>query len=1061
MAPHSFQHGPPSNEPQQQRPPPPQQQQQQQQPAAPLGTDGAISSMRRELASMCEQSPELAMANRCGIEVSVLDSWSGEKKDNIDFGYVGIDETAALAVRNGRRSGGGGGAASGNPQTVRGSARLFDVPGDDSDDSSSTRFLRIKNANPVPVLMKAVEFLPDEGVYEVLLPGKVSEANADGVPLSREPSIPLKRERRGGQMLLRLPIQPQGEVVLEVRCRPPAVMRFYAAWVALHIELSRMGTVLESVAQSCVICRKAVAVAIRSSDIKALDPEARPFIPELLRTIFDTPLPVLGLADWQCADAKIPALPPPSALAEYPLPPDADYPTAFSESDKLQANSSLTASDLLMDRYRKRFARLLALEEGQMARDIAQYTLYGVTVKPLATSPDPDESPDCVIIIVKGAMEQRPALTFGDIVRIRLAASGSGEHTLPGCLLEWQGRVLNVNQDKVAVKLRKSNIGSSAKVCGVCSRKIYAIRAPCGCQICDGCVRQQLLQLCAGMPADKVRQTLGGRAAWIAAWSALHRSSYVSQANQARCKKNPQPSDQFLVGQLAADHRPEDLDKFENFFDVESRGSEELFLDQDRKVHVAFTINRLPFRHMYRALEDVGRLWHLINPDPERTAPQLRLRPDHEFDFTARAQGTLNTQQVQAIRYIASGAHGRCPMVVFGPPGTGKTLTMVEAIVQVLITDRHARILAVAPSNSAADTFAQRLVAVSKEDHLGAARLGTDSLCRVNSPQRQGGIRSVVYPDLLPFCPQEDGIFVVPDAETLSQYDVVVCTCQSAGLIHTAHSDGSLPNWPEMREKRGSGYHFTHIFMDEASQAMEPEALVPLALAGDSTAVVLAGDHQQLGASARCPLAAELELSLMERLMSLPGYQKQLQAQRSGHAPPTACAVKLLNNYRSHSDILEIPSQLFYDGELRACANPLETDSLCEWEELADAEYMDELEADEVAAEACPVMFFGVQGIEMHEADSPSWYNPVEASKIVDLIEALLNSETVDVEINDIGVIALYRQQVLKTRLMLRERGLGAVRVGGVDDYQGQEERIIFISTVVAKQRAFDSAVRP
>ena len=55
--------------------------------------------------------------------------------------------------------------------------------------------------------------------------------------------------------------------------------------------------------------------------------------------------------------------------------------------------------------------------------------------------------------------------------------------------------------------------------------------------------------------------------------------------------------------------------------------------------------------------------------------------------------------------------------------------------------------------------------------------------------------------------------------------------------------------------------------------------------------------------------------------------------------------VKLLNNYRSHSDILEIPSQLFYDGELRACANPLETDSLCEWEELADAEYMDELEA--------------------------------------------------------------------------------------------------------------------
>ena len=97
----------------------------------------------------------------------------------------------------------------------------------------------------------------------------------------------------------------------------------------------------------------------------------------------------------------------------------------------------------------------------------------------------------------------------------------------------------------------------------------------------------------------------------------------------------------------------------------------------------------------------------------------------------------------------------------------------------------------------------------------------------------------------------------------------------------------------------------------------------------------------------------------------------------------------------------------------------------------------------------------------MHEIDSPSWFNPVEGSKIVDLIEGLLNSSTVDVSADDIGVIAFYRQQVLKIRLMLRERNLSQVRVGGVNDYQGQEARIIFISTVVAKQRQFDPAVDP
>ena len=42
---------------------------------------------------------------------------------------------------------------------------------------------------------------------------------------------------------------------------------------------------------------------------------------------------------------------------------------------------------------------------------------------------------------------------------------------------------------------------------------------------------------------------------------------------------------------------------------------------------------------------------------------------------------------------------------------------------------------------------------------------------------------------------------------------------------------------------------------------------------------------------------------------------------------------------------------------------------------------------------------------------------------------------------------ACCRAQVQKIRLLLRERGLGAVRVGTVDDYQGQEERIILIST--------------
>ena len=41
---------------------------------------------------------------------------------------------------------------------------------------------------------------------------------------------------------------------------------------------------------------------------------------------------------------------------------------------------------------------------------------------------------------------------------------------------------------------------------------------------------------------------------------------------------------------------------------------------------------------------------------------------------------------------------------------------------------------------------------------------------------------------------------------------------------------------------------FTHIFIDEAAQALECETLIPLALANEKTRVVLAGDHLQVKA---------------------------------------------------------------------------------------------------------------------------------------------------------------------------------------------------------------------
>jgi superfamily I DNA and/or RNA helicase len=39
---------------------------------------------------------------------------------------------------------------------------------------------------------------------------------------------------------------------------------------------------------------------------------------------------------------------------------------------------------------------------------------------------------------------------------------------------------------------------------------------------------------------------------------------------------------------------------------------------------------------------------------------------------------------------------------------------------------------------------------------------------------------------------------------------------------------------------------FTHILIDEAAQALEPECVTPLAMADGNTKIVLAGDHMQV-----------------------------------------------------------------------------------------------------------------------------------------------------------------------------------------------------------------------
>ena len=83
----------------------------------------------------------------------------------------------------------------------------------------------------------------------------------------------------------------------------------------------------------------------------------------------------------------------------------------------------------------------------------------------------------------------------------------------------------------------------------------------------------------------------------------------------------------------------------------------------------------------------------------------------------------------------------------------------------------------------------------------------------------------------------------------------------------------------------------------------------------------------------------------------------------------------------------------------------------------------------------------------MREASSPSWFNPVEAQRVVRHIQSLQRLPASAVfKLEDVGVIAPYARQRAKIRKALELNGITGVRVGTTEEYQGDEKRVIIIS---------------
>eukprot|EP00250_Pteridium_aquilinum_P018480 c24107_g1_i1 orf=358-3687(+) len=431
----------------------------------------------------------------------------------------------------------------------------------------------------------------------------------------------------------------------------------------------------------------------------------------------------------------------------------------------------------------------------------------------------------------------------------------------------------------------------------------------------------------------------------------------------------------------------------------------------NQQYDVRFSYSRITIRRCLQAIDASKNLENNFL-FPSFIPPAIN---DHVNRFTP-VNRVLNEEQKQSVVEILKKGGGP-PYLVYGPPGTGKTVTVVEAVMQILNFKPDGKILACAPSNAAADILLDRL----------RGCIQVMDLLRLNAFTRP---LDDVAPELWPYCCSEGSFFCCPSLEKLLKYKVIVSTyCSVAVLEAQGLEEG----------------HFSHIFLDECGQGMEPEALVALAnFVSLDTVVVLAGDHQQLGPIIRSPVAQKfgLGLSLLERLLTLPLYSRS-PGSSDALEFNRAAVTKLVRNYRSHPTILDLPSRLFYNGELIACAPQEICNSLCGWEELPNKNF--------------PVLFVGVEGKDEREGKSPSWFNAQEASKVVEMVAKLKEYRRSRLSDNDIGIISPYNQQVKKIKLALALKGMKGIKTGSVEQFQGQERKVIIISTVRSSQDFVES----
>uniref|UniRef100_A0A914GRM9 RNA helicase n=1 Tax=Globodera rostochiensis TaxID=31243 RepID=A0A914GRM9_GLORO len=435
-------------------------------------------------------------------------------------------------------------------------------------------------------------------------------------------------------------------------------------------------------------------------------------------------------------------------------------------------------------------------------------------------------------------------------------------------------------------------------------------------------------------------------------------------------------------------------------------------LNASKQVNVAINCSAFVYRSQLRSIEYMENAKHgrdmaqLVFPkltfsESFEQFEQKRARELNEMTFRDDQSHNYNAEQKNAIYSIVSKAHNPWPFILFGPPGTGKTITLIESIRHLVLQSPQNRILVCTPSKMAADNFADALLDHNFLEPKYAFRMHSLSTMAFNRNKKLDSISYLAKE-------AKNRFFGIPDRHNLKMFRVIISTLSTASYLISA---GGLRGF------------FTHVIVDEASQATEADNWIPIGgLVGPQTSVVLAGDPKQLGPVVR-PENLKwfgFDSSMMKRIMYGEEYSQA----------DDRVFVTLKQTYRSHYAILRPCSYLFYDNILQVDDGQGEFHKLTEWSGLPTKGF--------------PVIFHSSRGSKDEQGLNKSHQNQFEADLVRQYVERIL--EETNTNEKSIGVISPYRNQMMKLRHMMG--CYPGVTVDSVEGFQGSEREVIIISTV-------------